>query len=108
MSDKNLRIAIMWTELSGYLNACLKAITSRYAVELDVTRIVTKKPSRHPYDDTTFDWMPRLRTLPDARSKNAEKLLNEIMTFKPHIVIIAGWDVPVYRKIARILRQPGV
>jgi len=108
MPDKNLRIAVMWTELSGYLNACLLALNKRYQVELDITRIAREGPDRRPYDEAMFAWMPRLRTLPDGDGKHAEKVLNEMTSFDPHVAIISGWSTPVYRKIARVLRQRGV
>jgi len=108
MSTTNLRVAVMWTELSGYLNACLNALFNRYNVELDVTRIANEGTNRHPYDESIFEWMPSLRTLPDAGARNAEKLLTEIKNFAPHVAIISGWDMPVYRKVARTLRKQGV
>ena len=106
--DKALRIAILWTELSGYLNACLQALVDHHNVDLSVTRIVKKGVNRHPYAESMFEWMPNLRTLPNSNVKHADALISELDSFAPDVAIISGWAMPVYRKIARILRSQGV
>ena len=44
-----MRVAVLWTGLSGYLNACLKELASREGVELLVSH---QAPVQQvPFDD---------------------------------------------------------
>ena len=102
--DSPLRIAILWTELSGYFNACLQTLVQNHPVELSVFRIARKGATAHPYKDTLFSWLPRLHTLPDGSIERFETIWNEILDFSPDVAIVSGWSVPVYRKVAKQLR----
>lgn len=102
-----LRIAFLWTSLSGYLNACLRALVECHHVELDVTRIRPPGPRPHPYAEDLFEWL-NLRTLMSGDISLAEDLFNELETFAPHVVVVSGWSSPVYRKVARMLRRNAI
>jgi len=45
-----MRIAILWTRLSGYLNVCLKELASREGVEIFVSHEVAGSDA--PFDDS--------------------------------------------------------
>ena len=50
-----MRVAVLWTTLSGYLNACMKELASREGVELFVSH---QSPSQQaPFDDSQFAWI---------------------------------------------------
>ncbi len=50
-----MRIAILWTGLSGYLNACMKELASRDGVELFVSHQAPVQQA--PFDETQFAWI---------------------------------------------------
>lgn len=103
-----LRIAVLWTALSGYLNACLRALVDQHSVSLHVTRIQRPGLQRHPYDDKMFAWLPHLQTLPGDNASLATEVLDQLRQFSPDAVVISGWSSPVYRKVARALRQQSI
>jgi hypothetical protein len=51
-----MRAAVLWTGLSGYLNACLKELASREGVELFVSHQASVQEA--PFDDNQFAWIP--------------------------------------------------
>ena len=92
-----MRIAILWTGLSGYLNACLKELASRDGVELFVSH--QKPVASAPFDESQFGWMSnRLawETRPDLGV-----LENRLETFSPEIMIVPSWHVSKYRRVAK-------
>ncbi len=107
-ADSPLRIIILWTELSGYFNACLQALVKNHPIELSVFRVARAGVTAHPYKDELFSWLPRLQTLPDGSNRQLETVQKEIADFSPDIAIVSGWSVPVYRKIAKQLRKKGI
>ncbi len=92
-----MKVAILWTRLSGYLNSCLQELVNRDGVELFVCHRAPDVAA--PYDDGQFNWMiDRLvwQSAPD------EKLLQDrVKKFAPDILIFAGWHIEAYRSIAR-------
>lgn len=103
----SLHIQVLWTELSGYLNSCLKALVQRYDVELRVCRI-TRQGSQRAYDDTQFAWLPQLQTLPNASSEHAEKLIQALDADRPDVIVMGSWNQPVYRRVVRWAKQCGI
>lgn len=92
-----MRIAILWTGLSGYLNACLKELAAREGVELFVCHSAPE--SNAPFDESQFTWIPN-RLMWRSKS-DLEKLDERLRTFEPEILIHPGWLVPTYRRLAR-------
>ncbi len=92
-----MRVAVLWTTLSGYLNACLKELASRDGVELFVGHNASDKNA--PYDEEQFAWIPR-RVIWSS-TPDRELVIKEMSSFRPEIMIIAGWHIPAYREIAR-------
>lgn len=95
-----MKVAVLWTCLSGYLNACLKELASRQGVELMVCH---QAPSQDaPYDESQFAWIQRRitwRTTADIRS-----LDEQLRAYDPDVIVLAGWHIPQYRRAARELR----
>ena len=92
-----MKIAILWTGLSGYLNACLRELAAREGVELFVCH---SAPDRNaPFDETQFAWIPnRLAWRSERDLANLDQRLH---SFAPDILIHPGWFVPAYRRLAR-------
>ena len=96
------RVAVLYSQLSGYLASCLKAVTERHKVELLIIR--TPPVPNAPFDDRHFSWITHLhdRTAHDVRSMAA--LLHD---FNPDGVYMSGWSDRAYLWLARQQRQQG-
>ncbi len=92
-----MKLAILWTGLSGYMNACLKELSTREGVELFVCHKVSAEDA--PFDDGQFGWIPN-RVAWRARS-DLHDLLQRLRSFSPEIMIIPSWNVPIYRAAGR-------
>ena len=94
-----MRIGILWTGLSGYLNACLQELASRDGVELFVSHQAPALDA--PFDEGQFSWM-RNRFM--WRTNNElSGLEKKLRGFNPDVLIFAGWAVPAYRRMSRAL-----
>ncbi len=94
-----MRVAVLWTSLSGYMNACLKELASRPGVDLFVGH--SRIDSDAPYDEELFGWMKRRLTWRDEG--DFERLQAALIEFDPEVVVVAGWHVPLYRRIMKSL-----
>ncbi len=92
-----MRIAILWTELSGYLNACLKELAGRDGVELFVAHEAPQKSS--PFDENQFKWITNRLTW--NTSCDPALLERQLRAFTPDIIVFCSWHVPTYRRVAR-------
>lgn len=91
-----MRIAILWTALSGYLNACLKELASRRGVELFVSRVQTAPEA--PFDDRQFQWIQNQIVLqPESDHAELDKALRK---FRPDILVFSSWHIKAYRRAA--------
>lgn len=92
---------MLWSALSGYLNACLKELAGRDGVELFVSHNV---PDRNaPYDQAQFSWIAERYTW--QKHPEFEPLRARLESFRPDIMVIAGWHIPAYRRLARLFRR---
>ena len=96
-----MRVAVLWTRLSGYLNACLKELASREGVELFV---VYEAPEQHaPFSDDQYAWLTN--SLMWRSSADLAPLEARLHAFDPEIVVFSGWHVPAYRHRTRELAE---
>ena len=96
-----MKVAILWTRLSGYLNACLKELASREGVELFVS--YQEAEQQAPYNDDQFKWIPNSlewRTQADLAPLDAR-----LAAFEPEIVVFSGWNLNAYRRVTRKLNK---
>ena len=97
-----MRIAVLWSCLSGYLNACLKELASRDGVQLFVCD-QSLAPPQAPFDDSQFTWIQdrfRFRSADDA-----DLLAARVRAFDPEILVFSSWNIPAYRRISRMLAK---
>lgn len=103
--DVNVRrVAVMWTHLSGYLNACLKALAETDGVELFVSNI--RAESDAPYDEQQFAWIGNRYQWKGGL--DARELLSRVEEFKPDVIISSGWNVPGHRHVLKKFRGRAV
>jgi glycosyltransferase involved in cell wall biosynthesis len=95
-----MRVAVLWTGLSGYLNACLRELASRPGVELFVAH--SESNSQAPYDKNQFKWMKHEVVWRGV--EDFAMLQFKLHAFDPQVVVVAGWHVPIYRLIMKSLK----
>jgi glycosyltransferase involved in cell wall biosynthesis len=92
-----MNIAFLWTGLSGYMNSCLKELSSRNGVELFVSHELPAEEA--PFDEEQFAWIPN--RLPWRAPLDGEQLDRTLTTFKPDIIVMPSWHIGAYRRIGR-------
>ena len=97
------RIAVLYSGLSGYVTACLRAVRERHGVELLVLRWPIA--SEAPFDASLFDG---LGTVQDRSDLDDDALDTLLADFQPDGVFMAGWMDKGYLRAARTLKASGV
>lgn len=95
----SMKVAILWTRLSGYFNACLKALLNKN-IQLFVSYQLPDKDA--PFNDPEFDLntvIYRYEVSPDTY-----ELKNSLIKFKPDVIIISSWHIKAYRRISKYYR----
>lgn len=95
-----MRVAVLWTRLSGYLDACLKELASRPGVDLLVAHEVAGEDA--PFDEAQFKWMPS-RVDYVSRPDRAE-LLVQAQRFAPDVLLVNSWHIGEFRFVLERLR----
>lgn len=92
-----MKIAVLWTELSGYMNACLKQLASMDCVELFVASSCIIDEA--PFNELSFAWIEnhyRWQGFVDAN-----KLIPFLEQFQPDLILCSNWHNQGYRKTLR-------
>jgi glycosyltransferase involved in cell wall biosynthesis len=95
-----VRIAVLWTRLSGYLNACLKELASRPDVELLVIHEVAGQDA--PFDAAQFAWIQNRVEFSSGLDRDG--LLAEVEQFGPDVVLVSSWHITEFRFVLAHLR----
>jgi glycosyltransferase involved in cell wall biosynthesis len=95
-----MRIAVLWTALSGYLNACLRELATRPGVELLVAHEATREDA--PFDDTQFSWIST--RIEYAISPDRDALLEQVRRFAPVVLLVNSWHIGEFRYLLQRLR----
>jgi glycosyltransferase involved in cell wall biosynthesis len=95
-----MRVAFLWTGLSGYMNACLKELSARDGVELFVSYELPVAVA--PYEEAQFSWIPNRAVW--RSNPNLQQLMQKLTEFKPQIMVVPSWHIPTYRQVARVFR----
>lgn len=90
-----MRIAVLWTHLSGYLNACLRELARINNVELFVAHYVPSEDS--PFHKEQFSWFAN-RYEYEIRA-NKRILLHKLTEYQPDVLYVCSWHIPEYRFI---------
>lgn len=98
-----MRIAVLFSRLSGYMATCLETLCDEFGAELMVVRIPPAKSA--PFDERHFQWMDRLY---DRDALSVEGMLDRMREFTPDAIFMAGWFDDGYLQVARAMRQEDV
>lgn len=103
MSQEVRRVAVLFSRLSGYMAASLRALRERHGVELLVYR---RPPVREaPFEERHFEWISQLYNRNEATPR---QMLDTIERFRPDAVFMSGWMDKGYLKVAKALKQRNV
>jgi glycosyltransferase involved in cell wall biosynthesis len=92
-----MRVAVLWINLTGYLNACLRELNQMPGVKLFVAHQTSR--SEAPFAEDQFGWIEQQYRYTDQ--PNPAELLNVVRKFDPDLLIVAAWSVPAYRAVCK-------
>lgn len=98
-----MRIAVLFSRLSGYMATCLRTLHEGHDVELLVIRI--PPADNAPFDDRHFDWIDRLH---DRDALSVADMKQRVRAFDPDAVFMSGWFDRGYLQVARAMRNQNV
>jgi glycosyltransferase involved in cell wall biosynthesis len=92
-----MRIAVLWINLTGYLNACLRELNQMPGVKLFVAHQTSRNEA--PFAEDQFGWIEEQYRYTDQ--PNTAELVNAVRKFDPELLIVAAWAVPAYRAVCK-------
>ncbi len=95
-----MRVAVLWTRLSGYLNACLRELSGRPGVELLVAHEAVRQDA--PFDDSQFSWMSA--RIEYAARPDRDAILEQTRRFAPDVLLVSSWHIREFRYVLQRLR----
>jgi len=104
LSTRPQRVAVLWSHLSGYLDACLRELDAR-GVELLASWF--RAENQAPFAAQQFAWLrDRARGMEWSGTDgiDATALAAQLDRFDPQLVLVSGWNHPGYRIAARLLK----
>ncbi|HMB92471.1 MAG TPA: hypothetical protein VKP65_16580, partial [Rhodothermales bacterium] len=97
------RLAVLFSRLSGYTSAALRALKDAYGVELLVFRW---QPAREaPFDRDQFTWIDALH---DKKDQTGGEIVTTLEAFGPDALLMSGWMDDDYLHAARHFKGRGV
>jgi glycosyltransferase involved in cell wall biosynthesis len=102
-TTENLKIAVLFSRLSGYMSKCLRVLCERHNVDILVFR---KMPAEEaPFDAEVFEWINELY---NRKEFTAKQIYHRVEQFGPNALFISGWEYADYLKVARAFKKGGV
>lgn len=96
--EDKIRIAVVWTEMPGYLSACLRELAAHNDIELLVISNLANRPSssRRGFDEELFKWMPNFHRVQGKNLWMRMKQITDLVwNFDPHVLLLAfQWRYP--------------
>jgi glycosyltransferase involved in cell wall biosynthesis len=99
-----MRVAVLWINLTGYLNACLRELNRMPGVELFVAHQSARIEA--PFAEDQFRWIENQYRYPDQ--PNTNELLAAVRKFDPELLIVSSWSVSGYRTVCKAMRKRAV
>lgn len=99
-----MRVAVLCAHLSGYLNACLKALAETERVELFVANIRVSEDA--PFDESLFSWIEnRYQWKNDV---DEVELISRLERFQPDVILASNWHNSGYRKAFKCFKGRAI
>lgn len=101
-----MRIAICWSNISGYMSACWRSLAQAPGVELKVWAYAPKSQgSEAPFDAQRL--LPGIdcTLLNETQRSDGNELTRQLTDWRPALILVAGWMTPAY---TAALRSPAL
>jgi glycosyltransferase involved in cell wall biosynthesis len=93
-----MKIAFLVTTIPGFFAACIEALASSPGVEVLLLRVAPDSRAPFALDEVT-PTSAEVKTWPELPS--AEEALEAIEEFDPDVIMVSGWQLTPYRRVAR-------
>lgn len=102
-NNSNLKVLILWTHISGYINACLKKLSEDGC---EILIVAYHPDSSAPFSTDLMDWIPASHRIFINEGDNLNKEnLSLIKNYEPDILICAGWSNYNFIKLAKNISE---
>src|SRR5574340_805082 len=104
--DSMKRVAVLWSHLSGYMDASLRALQAK---NCSIFISAYEPAASAPFKREIFSWIPEThqRWWPNGQV-NASSLERALGAFKPDIILCSGWSNPAYLHVAGTYKNRAV
>jgi glycosyltransferase involved in cell wall biosynthesis len=96
-SSPPLRVVFCWSDISGYMAACWRALSERDDISAKILAYGSSNAtnfSRETMDG--IDWHP----LDEKGRQDADRIAEVVASHKPDVIVVAGWLNPAYTALA--------
>lgn len=97
-----MKCVVCWTNISGYMAACWRALATRPGIDLDVIAYADE----HASSDTGFDGGMlagiRHRLLSPGERDDATIVERLVCERRPDVMLVCGWGFPAYRRLSTV------
>ncbi|MGF1626984.1 MAG: glycosyltransferase family 4 protein [Alphaproteobacteria bacterium] len=100
-----VRVAILWSELSGYADACFRALAGHPQTESLFLSHFRADPLA-PFDASAFQWVDQRAFYDDLMAAGA--LTDRLRAFRPDVVLVTSWHIKGYRAALQALAGKAV
>ena len=95
-----MKVVICWADVAGYTAACWRALSRRPGVELFVVSgFAAGANANAPFSASLMDGL-QYRTLTNEERENADLVGDTVAAQKPDVVVICGWFIRSFTKLA--------
>jgi glycosyltransferase involved in cell wall biosynthesis len=98
-----MKLAVLYTRLSGYTAACLNAFRLQTGAKLLVFAWPADRNA--PFVDAGFS---HLGEILDRSKFDQAQMVERLRNFQPDAVLVTGWIDPTYNRVGRWLKATGV
>ena len=92
-----MKILFCWTDISGYMAACWRALAAREGVA--VTVLASGPGAAAAFNALLMHGLHWIRLNPGGRT-DAAAIQAHVSRLAPDVIVIAGWLSPAYRRVA--------
>jgi glycosyltransferase involved in cell wall biosynthesis len=102
-SPPRMKLVICWTEISGYMNACWKALASRPGIDLHVVCFAADGvPGNTRFRERDVHPVS-VRFLNAAEQADAKLIEDHVAGQEPDVVMVTGW---AHKNYCRLVHEP--
>jgi glycosyltransferase involved in cell wall biosynthesis len=93
-----MRVVICWTDLTGYMAACWRALAARPGIELLVLLYAPRAEAHQDFGESLLAGLQYRFLTPDQRA-DADFVRTTVAAHRPDVVVVPGWLDPSYSRL---------